>query len=163
MKLIYIEDVNQIVAVHDAILEISNGLKGIKDIRCLESVLVQIQNDDYYPYFEDKLTHLIFSVNKFHAFQDANKRTSIGVGALFLELNGFDYVVDKFIKEIENIAVCVADNIIDKELLGQIVYSIIYEEDYEEELKIKLFDALLQAERYKDTQDSMDDTEYDIF
>lgn len=163
MKLIYIEDVNQIVAVHDAILEISNGLKGIKDIRCLESVLVQIQNDDYYPYFEDKLTHLIFSVNKFHAFQDANKRTSIGVGALFLELNGFDYVVDKFIKEMENIAVCVADNIIDKELLGQIVYSIIYEEDYEEELKIKLFDALLQAERYKDTQDSMDDTEYDIF
>jgi|SRR5690606_22979650 len=163
MKLIYIEDVNQIVAVHDAILEISNGLKGIKDIRCLESVLVQIQNDDYYPYFEDKLTHLIFSVNKFHAFQDANKRTSIGVGALFLELNGFDYVVNKFIKEMENIAVCVADNIIDKELLGQIVYSIIYEEDYEEELKIKLFDALLQAERYKDTQDSMDDTEYDIF
>lgn len=163
MKLIYIEDVNQIVAVHDTILEISNGLKGIKDIRCLESVLVQIQNDDYYPYFEDKLTHLIFSVNKFHAFQDANKRTSIGVGALFLELNGFDYVVDKFIKEMENIAVCVADNIIDKELLGQIVYSIIYEEDYEEELKIKLFDALLQAERYKDTQDSMDDTEYDIF
>lgn len=163
MKLIYIEDVNQIVAVHDAILEISNGLKGIKDIRCLESVLVQIQNDDYYPYFEDKLTHLIFSVNKFHAFQDANKRTSIGVGALFLELNGFDYVVDKFIKEMENIAVCVADNIIDKELLGQIVYSIIYEEDYEEELKIKLFDALIQAERYKNTQDSMDDTEYDIF
>ena len=163
MKLIYIEDVNQIVAVHDTILEISNGLKGIKDIRCLESVLVQIQNDDYYPYFEDKLTHLIFSVNKFHAFQDANKRTSIGVGALFLELNGFDYVVGKFIKEMENIAVCVADNIIDKELLGQIVYSIIYEEDYEEELKIKLFDALLQAERNKDTQYSMDDTEYDIF
>ena len=38
----------------------------------------------------------------------------------------------------ENIAVDVADNRIDKDLLFEIVYSIVYEDDYSEELKLKL-------------------------
>lgn len=49
---------------HDKIIEISGGLEGIKNIGDLESPLQHIQNDDYYPQIEDKVTHLFFTVNK---------------------------------------------------------------------------------------------------
>ena len=41
----------------------------------------------------------------------------------------------------ENIAVDVADNRIDKDLLFEIINSLIYESDYSEELKLKLIAA----------------------
>jgi len=42
----------------------------------------------------------------------------------------------------ENIAVYVADNKIDKELLQEIISSILIEDDFNEELKLKIIDAL---------------------
>ena len=42
------------------------------------------------PTYTEKLTHLVFSINKFHAFNDGNKRSSLSLGAYFLELNGYD-------------------------------------------------------------------------
>ena len=68
------------------------------------------------------------------------------MGAFFLEVNGLESLVDKFIIEMENIAVTVADNIIDKDLLLEIITSIIYEEDYSEELKLKVIHALTQLD-----------------
>ena len=44
----------------------------------------------------------------------------------------------------ENIAVTVADNIIDKELLQEIIVSILNEEEYNEGLKLKIIHALEQ-------------------
>jgi len=130
------------IKTHDKIIEISGGASGIKDLGNLESPLEHIQNDDYYPDFEDKITHLVFSINKNHAFTDGNKRSSIALGAFFLELNGLDSMVSKFIIEMENIAVYVADNKMDKDLLFKIITSIIYEEDYSEELKLKIIESL---------------------
>ena len=130
------------IKIHDKIIEISGGKSGIKDYGNIDSPLTHIQNDDYYPTFEDKLTHLIFSFNKFHAFNDGNKRTSIAMGAFFLEVNGLELFVDKFIIEMENIAVTVADNIIEKKLLSEIIVSLINEEDYNEQLKLKILNAL---------------------
>lgn len=153
MQLIYIKDIQQVITVHDKIIEISGGLSGIKNIGYIESPLEQIQNDLYYPEFEQKLTHLVYSINKFHAFQDANKRTSIAIGANFLELNGFDYVVTKFIREMENIAVCIAENIIDKDFLQEIMYSIIFEDDFNENLKLRIYDALSNSPKAKDFSD----------
>jgi death on curing protein len=126
------------VKTHDKIIEISGGVSGIKDVGNLESPLEHIQNDDYYPELEDKITHLVFSINKNHAFTDGNKRSSIALGAFFLELNGLDSMVSKFIIEMENIAVHVADNRVNKELLFEIIDSLIYEEEYSEELKLKI-------------------------
>ena len=130
------------IKTHDKIIVISGGLNGIKDLGNLESPLEHIQNDDYYPDLEDKITHLVFSINKNHAFTDGNKRTSIALGAFFLELNGLDSMVSKFISEMENIAVHVADNRIDKDLLFEIITSIIYEEEYSEQLKLKIIASL---------------------
>lgn len=116
MRLIYF-DSDYVVAIHDKILDISGGVSGVKNIGNIDSPLNHIQNDDYYPTFESKLTHLVFCLNKFHGFNDGNKRSSIGIGAFFLEVNGLDSIVDKFIIEMENIAVAVADNLVEKDLL----------------------------------------------
>lgn len=135
------------VSVHDWIIDHSGGLAGIKDIGQLESPLEHIQNDWYYPEMEDKLTHLVFSINKNHAFNDGNKRSSLVLGAYFLELNGFDYVVKRFVKEMENIVVWVADNVIDKDLLHQIISSVIYEDEYSETIKLAIVEAVEAAKQ----------------
>lgn len=142
-------DVTYAVRTHDWIIEESGGLKGTKDIGQLESPLEHIQNDWYYPEMEDKLTHLVFSINKNHAFNDGNKRSSLALGAYFLELNGFDYIVKHFVREMENIAVWVADNVIDKELLYKIISSILYDDEYSIALKLEIYEAVLRAEENK--------------
>jgi len=141
MSYIYF-DIEHAIRTHDFIIENSGGTAGIIEIGKIESVLEHIQNDVYYPEFEDKLTHLVFSVNKFHAFSDGNKRTSIALGAYLLGINGIDYCIDKFIIEMENIAVYVADNKIDKDLLKEIIDSILVEDTFNEGLKLKMIDAL---------------------
>lgn len=135
-------DIEYAIRTHDFIIENSGGSLGILEIGKAKSVLEHIQNDLYYPEFEDKLTHLVFCINKFHAFNDGNKRTSIALGAYLLEVNGIEYCIDKFIIEMENIAVYVADNKIDKELLREIIGSILTEDNFSEELKLKIIDAL---------------------
>lgn len=134
-------DISHAIKVHDDIIEKSGGFAGVKDIGHLESILEHIQNDLYYPAIEDKLAHLCYSVNKNHAFSDGNKRSSIALSAYFLEINGFDFRINRFIGEMENIAVDVADNRIDKDLLHEIICSILYEDDFAEELKIKIIEA----------------------
>lgn len=144
MEFIYF-DIIHAIQVHDEIIERSGGVKGFLNIGILESSLEHIQNDLYYFSLEDKLTHLFFSVNKNHSFQDGNKRSAIALSAYFLEINNCDFVVSRFIKEMENLAVDVADNLIDKDLLFEIITSLIYEDDYSEELKIKIINAKQNA------------------
>lgn len=135
-------DIKHAVEVHDWIIKNSGGLAGSKDLGALESVLDHIQNDMYYPTLEEKLTHLIFAVNKFHAFNDGNKRSSLSLGAYFLELNGYDYCVQKFVLEMENIVVWLAENKISKELLLKLVTSLIMDDEYSEDLKLTLLEAV---------------------
>ena len=56
MSFIY-PDIDQAVAVHKMTVRVSGGgADGILDAGRLESVLQHIQNDDYYPTFEEKLS-----------------------------------------------------------------------------------------------------------
>lgn len=141
MQFIYF-DIGHAVAVHDKIIEESGGAKGVLNIGLIESVLEHIQNNLYYPEMEHKLTHLFYAINKSHAFNDGNKRSSIALSGYFLEINGWDFVVSKFFRQMENIAVDVADNRIDKDLLFEIISSILYELDYSEELKLKIIASI---------------------
>jgi death-on-curing protein len=113
------------------------------NIGYLESALEHIQNDDYYPTFEEKLVHLIWSVNRNHAFSDGNKRLSIMLGVQFLSLNGYLYCMKRFLQEMENISYHLAAGRIDKDLLTEIVHSFLENEmDFCEELKLKLLLAI---------------------
>ena len=135
-------DARHAVEVHDWIIEHTGGLPGLKDLGQLESVLDFIQNDVYYPTFDAKLTHLIFGINKFHAFNDGNKRSSLTLGAYFLTLNGYDYCVSQFMIEMENIVVAIAEGCVDKTLLQRVVISLIEDDDFPDDLKLDLVEAM---------------------
>lgn len=135
-------DVDHAIREHDWIIANSGGREGIINIGLLSSALEHIQSDTYYPDFCKKIAHLVFAINKFHAFEDGNKRTSIGLGAYFLELNGYDYCVKQFVIQMENIAVWVAENKISKELLEKIIYSIINEDEFSEYLRLEIVLAI---------------------
>lgn len=139
-------DARHAVAVHDWIIEISGGLPGLKDLGQLESVPEHIRNDDYYPTFDAKLTHLIFGINKFHAFNDGNKRSSLTLGAYFLSLNGYDYCVPQFVVQMENIVVAVAEGTVDRALLQRVVLSLIEDDDFPDALKLELVEAMGHGE-----------------
>jgi death-on-curing protein len=133
------------VKVHDWIIENSGGLAGSNELGLLDSPLEHMQNDNYYPLIEDKLSHLVYSINKNHAFTDGNKRSSIALGAYFLKCNGYEYCIQDFVQRMENIAVWIADNVVDKDLTHKIVTSLIYEDDYPETLKLQIAQAVSLA------------------
>ena len=140
--MIYIS-IEQAIEIHKKTVEISGGgSDGVLDAESLESVLEYIQNDDYYPTFEEKLTHLVFSSNKFHCFQDGNKRISIALGAQFLLLNGYLHCSETFLREMENISYHLAAGKIDKDFLRKIIISIINENELTEEIKLELFNKI---------------------
>lgn len=131
------------IKIQEKTREISGGGRpGEIDLGILEGVLTHIQNDDYYPTFVDKITHLFFSVCKFHSFMDANKRLAIALSARMLIYNGYLYCTSRFIREMENISYHVSDNKIDKDLLREIIDALIYQEEDEEELKLKILHAI---------------------
>ena len=113
------------------------------DFGKLESVLYNIQNDDWYPTFVDKLTHLFFCTCQFHSFADGNKRLAITLSTLFLLLNGYLSIAETFLSKTENISLNVAASKIDKELLHKIMEAIMngsYDEN--EALKLEIYNAI---------------------
>ena len=137
-------DVAHAIDTQRWIIENSGGLPGVKNVAQLESVLIHIQNDLYYPEMVDKLTHLVFSINKNHPFNDGNKRSSIGLGAYFLELNGYANEVRRFVLEMEKIAEYVADNVIGKDLLREFI-SALFMRMIIQKLKLALIEAISSA------------------
>ena len=146
MAIVYLT-IEQAIETHKKTVEISGGgtLEHL-DLGKLESVLEHIQNDDYYPTFEEKLTHLFYSSNKFHCFADGNKRIAIAVCAEMLLFNGYLYCVHRFLHEMENISYHVAAGRINKELLHEIICALIAEDMDNEELKLKIFRAISEVD-----------------
>lgn len=141
--IIYFENIEEIIEIHRKTVEYSGGgALGILSERYLESALEHIKNDDYYPNFEDKLTHLFWSLNKNHIFQDGNKRIAITVSMMFLLKNGYMQISSRFIREMEAISYHVAAGNIDKPLLLKLITSFLYDDDYSDELKLELMSAM---------------------
>ncbi|MDH4185656.1 MAG: Fic family protein [Nitrospira sp.] len=136
----------QAVEVHAKTVEVSGGGSvGQLDIGKLDAVLQHIQNDDYYPTFDAKLTHLFFCACKFHCFEDGNKRIAITLCAQMLLLNGYLRSVNAFIRESENISYHVAAGNISKELLGEWMDAVLSGNEDSEALKLKIFNAISGA------------------
>lgn len=142
-RFIYITP-EQAKITHEKTIQYSGGgtLEEL-DFGKLESVLYNIQNDDWYPTFVDKLTHLFFCTCQFHSFADGNKRLAITLSTLFLLLNGYLSIAETFLAKTENISLNVATSKIDKELLHKIMEAIMngsYDED--EALKLEIYNAI---------------------
>lgn len=141
MALTYLT-LEQAIDIHAKTVEVSGGgTLGHLELGKLDSVLQNIQNDDYYPTFEEKLTHLFFTACKFHCFQDGNKRIAITLSAQMLLFNGYMYCVSSFLREMENISYHVAAGNIDKDLLLEIITAHLMEED-SESLKLKILNVI---------------------
>ena len=133
----------QAIVIHVKTVMVSGGgSTGQLEIEKLDGVLNHIQNDDYYPSFDTKLTHLFFCACKFHCFEDGNKRIAITLCAQMLLLNGYLRSVNAFIRDSENISYHVAAGTISKELLGEWMRAILNGQDDDESLKLKIYQAI---------------------
>ena len=145
MRLSYFT-IENAIEVYEKTIEVSGGgASGILNSCQLESILQHIQNDDYYPEFIDKLTHLFFCSNRFHCFRDGNKRIAIALGAQFLLINGYTFVVPRFIYQMENISYHVASGKISKELLKEIIQAIMEDNMDNEAIKFKIYCAINES------------------
>jgi death-on-curing protein len=137
--------VEQAVAVHLRTIEVSGGgAHGLLDDGPLIGALEQIQNDNWYPTLEAKLTHLVFATNRNHCFRDGNKRIAIALGALFIQLNGYTFYVPLFLRFMENISQHLAHGLIDKDLLTEIISALLHGDEEDEDLKLKILHAISQ-------------------
>lgn len=94
----------QAEVIHKKTIKYSGGgIYESLDTGKLESVLQHIQNDEYYPTFVDKLTHLFFCTCEFHCFADGNKRLAITLSLQFLLFNGYMGIAKNFMTITENI------------------------------------------------------------
>lgn len=133
----------QAIVIHGKTVMVSGGgSTGQLEIEKLDGVLNHIQNDDYYPSFDTKLTHLFFCACKFHCFEDGNKRIAITLCAQMLLLNGYLRSVNAFIRDSENISYHVAAGAISKEVLGEWMRAILNGQDDDESLKLKIYQAI---------------------
>lgn len=114
------EQIHRLTVIHSG-----GGAYGKIDLGKLDSVLQNIQNDDYYPTCTDKITHLFFCACKFHAFEDGNKRIAITLPVALLQINGYGELANRFFKQTENITYHVAAGKINKDLLHEIVEAIL--------------------------------------
>jgi death on curing protein len=130
--------IHECLAIHDEIIRTSGGGSGVIDISLLESTLAHIQNDVYYPEFLDKLTHLCYSVNKSHCFVDGNKRSSIAISESLLYSNSYEYSLEYFAAMMEDVAIGVAANIIDKDDLKLFLNNILEGYEYNESQKLMI-------------------------
>lgn len=85
-------DLDVVLAIHDEQLAEHGGQPGVRDAGLLESALGRPRNQ--HAYGEASITRLAasyaFGISRNHPFLDGNKRTSLVVAELFLELNGYE-------------------------------------------------------------------------
>lgn len=142
-EIIYITP-EQAKVTHAKTIEYSGGgtLEEL-DFGRLQSVLYNIQNDDWYPTFVDKLTHLFFCTCQFHCFADGNKCLAITLSTLLLLQNGYWGIAQNFLAKMENISLNVAASKIGKDLLNKIITAIMNETyDTDEALKLEIFNSI---------------------
>lgn len=90
-----------VLAIHDLIIEAGKGKAGIRDFSLLHSALFRPQasfgGEDLYPTLFTKAAALVHSLLLNHPLNDANKRTALATTERFLNINGL--VVDASQKE----------------------------------------------------------------
>ncbi|MBL4622935.1 MAG: type II toxin-antitoxin system death-on-curing family toxin, partial [Immundisolibacteraceae bacterium] len=82
------------IAVQQMLLAEHGGTTGMRDRELLESALTRPRQRFAHPdevSIYDLAASYCYGVAKNHPFVDGNKRVSLTIAALFLELNGYDF------------------------------------------------------------------------
>ena len=84
----------QVLMLHDQLIEATGGSKGIRDEGMLESALMNPYQSfggiELYPSIQAKAAQLCFGSVKDHPMIDGNKRLGTHVMLVFLALNGYE-------------------------------------------------------------------------
>jgi death-on-curing protein len=99
----------QVLFLHDRLIEETGGVHGVRDLGLLQSALGRPQAEfggtEFYPDLMMKAAVLLDGLTRSHPFIDGNKRTSIATAALFLQMNGYRLTATN--AELEEFALCV--------------------------------------------------------
>jgi death on curing protein len=83
----------QVLFLHDRLIEETGGEHGVRDLGGLESALARPQaafgDTEFYPDIFAKAAVLMDGLTRNHAFIDGNKRISISTAVLFLQVNSY--------------------------------------------------------------------------
>ena len=83
---------DEVLAIHERLIERFGGDHGIRDHGLLESALFRPQTG-YYAHIEEMGAAMFESLLVNHAFVDGNKRVAFFASDIFLRLNGWKLVV----------------------------------------------------------------------
>jgi death on curing protein len=91
-------DEREALAIHDQLLSLDGGASGVRDEGLLASALARPRQID--PYGDDldivdMAAAYTAGIVRNHPFVDGNKRTGLILGALFLELNGYNFTASE--------------------------------------------------------------------
>lgn len=107
--------INEILSLHEIIINNYGGLSGIRDISLLYSSLERPYTSyggiQLFPTIEDKISATIHSIIKYHVFTDGNKRTGIQLMIVLIVFN--DIPVQYKQTELIQLALDIANGIYD--------------------------------------------------
>lgn len=78
--------------LHDRLIDLFGGAKGVIDLGLLESALARPRSG-YYPTLLSQGAALFHSLINNHSFVDGDKRVAFALMAIFLEMNGWRLTV----------------------------------------------------------------------
>lgn len=138
-------DYEKALKIYDKTVDKSGGgMAGVRDEGGIRLMLENVQNDLYYPEIADKAAYMMFSLCRGHYFADCNKRISITLTMYFLLMNGYLFVAQTFMKNMEEIALDLAAGCMEKELLTEIMHCLVDAEKYSESIKLGIANARAQ-------------------
>ena len=108
-------NIEEIIEIHDTIIDTFGGLKGIRDNSLLNSSLerpfTQYGGIELFKSIEEKISSIIHSIIKYHVFIDGNKRTGIQILTITLDINDINISYSQ--KELVDLAINIASGIYD--------------------------------------------------
>lgn len=100
----------QVILLHDRLIEATGGRKGIRDENMLDSALSNpfqsFGGTELYPSIQSKAAQLCFGLVKNHSMIDGNKRIGAHVMLVFLALNGYELFYTQ--KELSDVILALA-------------------------------------------------------
>lgn len=107
----YLEE-DDIVLIHNRVVDESGGLQGIRNREAIASVIGQPQQavfgKELYPTLFLKAAVYAHNIIAHHPFVDGNKRTGITTASVFLEDNGYEVAANE--GELFTLALAIAED-----------------------------------------------------
>jgi len=112
---------DEVLALHQMLLEQSGGTTGIRDQGALDSALAQpemsFDGQDLYPSLLEKAAAVAYSLIQNHPFVDGNKRIGHASMEVMLALNGYE--IEANVNEQEALILSVASSELSREAFTQ--------------------------------------------